>query len=305
MTFSLPDEGTFPCLANDTHGHDINPGCDRDPRSSSPIHMGEDFVDLLCQYPSVVAHVAGHSHVNRVDPHECQSHPGFWEVKSPAIADWPAQSRILELMDNADGTISLFGTMVNHEGDAAAVPDGTPADGLSVDQMASLARTIGFNDFQAGGTTSAAGDPDDRNVELLLDDPRDNPIPPGPGPDGGKKPGDTVYNGRSEGACVTVRRGTKRPNKLIGGRSGDRIIGRGGNDRIRGRGGDDCLNGGAGRDNVSGGPGSDVVKGGGGNDKLATRDGEVDRVNCGGGKRDRVVADKVDVVRGCEKIVRR
>jgi hypothetical protein len=301
MTFSLPDEGTLPCTVNDGHGHDLNPGCERDPRSSSPIRLGEDFVDLLCQYPAVVAHVAGHSHVNRVDPHQCQSHEGFWEVKSPAIADWPTQSRTLEIMDNRDGTLSLFGTMLDHEGAAQSVAPGTPADDLSVEDMASLARTISFNDYQAGGTSNAAGDPDDRNVEMLLDDPRDNPLGP---PSGGKAPGDKVYNGGSEGSCVKLRKGNKKNNVLAGGRGGDRINGGAGNDRIRGRGGDDCLKGQGGHDALSGGPGSDGIKGGAGNDRIAARDGEVDRVNCGKGI-DRAVVDKVDKARGCEKLVRR
>ena len=175
MTFSLPDEGTFPCTVNDSHGHDINPGCDKDPRSSQPIHLGTDFVNLLCQYPNVIAEVAGHSHNNRVDAHPCANHDGFWEIKSPAIADWPTESRLLDIMDNHDGTLSIFGTMLNHEGPATSVPPNTPAAGLGVDQLASLGRTIAFNDFQAGGTSSAYGEPKDRNVELVLDDPRDNP----------------------------------------------------------------------------------------------------------------------------------
>ena len=52
------------------------------------------------------------------------------------------------------------------------MPPDTPAAGLGVDQLASLGRTIAFNDFQAGGTASAYGEPKDRNVELVLDDPR-------------------------------------------------------------------------------------------------------------------------------------
>jgi hemolysin type calcium-binding protein len=300
MTFSLPDEGTFPCLANDAHGHDINPGCDVDPRSSSPIHLGGDFVNLLCQYPNVVAHVAGHSHENRVDPHQCQNHDGFWEIKSPAIADWPTQSRTLDLMDNHDGTLSLFGTMLNHEGAAQSVAPGTPAAGLSVDDMASLARTIAFNDFQAGGTSSAIGQPKDRNVELVLDDPRDNAASAG----GGSASADDFLRGRSEGSCATARVGNSKANRLTGTRNGDRMRGLGGNDRLRGRGGDDCIAGGSGNDTIASGAGSDRIKGGGGEDAIGSRDGEVDKVDCGAGV-DRALIDKVDVARGCESVVRR
>ncbi len=68
LTSQVPDEAAPPCTGvNDSHGHDLNPGCDLDPRSSSPIHLGQDLVDLLHQYPHVIAWVAGHSHVNDIE----------------------------------------------------------------------------------------------------------------------------------------------------------------------------------------------------------------------------------------------
>ena len=39
---------------------------------------------------------------------------GFWNIKTAAEADWPSQSRLLEVMDNHDGTLSIFGTIVDH-----------------------------------------------------------------------------------------------------------------------------------------------------------------------------------------------
>jgi hypothetical protein len=302
MTFSLPDEGTFPCTVNDAHGHDINPGCDKDPRSSQPIHLGDDFINLLCQYPNVIAEVAGHSHNNRVDPHPCTGHDGFWEIKSPAIADWPTESRLIDVMDNHDGTLSLFGTMINHEGPAQSVPAGTPAAGLGVEDLASLGRTISFNDFQAGGTSNAYGQPSDRNVELVLDDPRDNPL--GGGGGGAVNPA-SAFAGHSDGACVTVKRATAQGGPLVGTAGGDKLLGRGGRDSIRGLANDDCLKGRGGADRLKGGLGADIVKGGAGSDRISARDGEVDRIGCGRGRHDRVVADPIDVVLGgCESVLR-
>ena len=43
LTADVPDEVAPPCTAADTHGHDVNPGCDLDPRDSSPIHLGADM----------------------------------------------------------------------------------------------------------------------------------------------------------------------------------------------------------------------------------------------------------------------
>ncbi len=47
------------------------PGCDADPRRSTPIHRGttgaNSVRDLFLRYPNVVAYVAGHTHDNRID----------------------------------------------------------------------------------------------------------------------------------------------------------------------------------------------------------------------------------------------
>lgn len=60
----------------------------------------------------------------------------------------------------------------------------------------------------------------------------------------------------------------------------------------------------AGADEVVPGPGRDDVDGGPGADLIRARDGERDAVRCGPG-RDTVLADRRDVVRGCERVLRR
>lgn len=79
-----------------------------------------------------------------------------------AHVDWPQQSRIVELVDNRDGTISIFGTLVDHAGPASP---GTPAPGAVLD-LASWSRELAFNDPQA--KAKALGEDADRNVELML-----------------------------------------------------------------------------------------------------------------------------------------
>jgi hypothetical protein len=98
--------------------------------------------------------------------------------------------------------------------------------------------------------------------------------------------------------------GTARPDRLTGGAAADTIHGRGGNDRIVGGAGADALYGEAGNDTIVGGAARDRMFGGAGNDRIEAADGQVDRVDCGAG-RDRVVADRNDVVRNCETVVRR
>lgn len=169
LTANLPDELAGPCLINNSYGHDINPGCDRDPRSSSPIKLGADVTNLLLQYKNVIAVVAGHSHNSRVTPIPGPN-GGYWEIKSPAVADWPVQNRVIDVMDNQDGTLSIFGTMADSSG-AVTAPAPANASGFTAEQLASVGRTVAWNDPQAGPNGSG-GQATDRNVELLIEDPR-------------------------------------------------------------------------------------------------------------------------------------
>jgi hypothetical protein len=178
LTANVPDELAPPCTIADPHGHDINPGCDLDPRDSQPIHLGADMEALLHQYPNAIAWVAGHSHVNSIEPHPNPGGDGgFWSIRVAAEADWPQQSRLLELFDNGDGTLSIFGTIIDHASPAGSAAPGTNANNLGVKALASIGRTISYNDRQSGGRACGGGpcgegSVNDRNVELLIDDPR-------------------------------------------------------------------------------------------------------------------------------------
>ncbi|HXR31426.1 MAG TPA: hypothetical protein VN752_09845 [Solirubrobacterales bacterium] len=172
LTADAADELAPLCLLADAHGHDVNPGCDLDPRSSQPIHLQADAVDLLHRFPNAIAWVAGHSHDNVVNPFPNPSGPGgFWSIRVAAEADWPQQSRLLEVFDNHDGTLSIFGTILDHVGQSVAPAPGTAASGMDLNDLASAGRTMSFNDLQSGAPIGE-GQADDRNVELLIDDPR-------------------------------------------------------------------------------------------------------------------------------------
>jgi metallophosphoesterase (TIGR03767 family) len=172
LTADAADELAPLCLLPDAHGHDVNPGCDLDPRSSQPIHLQADMVALLHQFPNAIAWVAGHSHDNVVNPFPNPGGSGgFWSIRVAAEADWPQQSRLLEVFDNHDGTLSIFGTILDHVGQSTAPPPGTPASVMDLNDLASAGRTMSFNDLQSGAP-AGEGQADDRNVELLLDDPR-------------------------------------------------------------------------------------------------------------------------------------
>lgn len=171
---NVPDEVAPACLVNDLHGHDVNPGCDSDPRSSQPVKLGADLQGLLNSYSNVIAYVAGHTHEHKITPFPRPGGPagsGWWGIETASEVDWPVQSRLLEVFDNGNGTLSIFGTAIDHAGPVTAPGTNTVATGLAPDRLAAIGRELAFNDPQAGGATGV-GAPGDRNVELLLDDPR-------------------------------------------------------------------------------------------------------------------------------------
>ena len=92
---------------------------------------------------------------------------------------------------------------------------------------------------------------------------------------------------------------------LSGGSGNDTVNGDKGSDRLSGGKGNDKLSGGSGNDRISGGPGRNKVSGGSGNDTINVRNHKRDIVNCGSGRKDRVVADRGDRLRHCERVKRR
>jgi metallophosphoesterase (TIGR03767 family) len=173
LTANVSDETAPACTTNDSHGHDRNPGCDKDPRASTPIHLGAEVQSLYNTHRHVIAYVAGHTHENKVfacgSASGCPAGANWWEVNTASEIDFPQQSRLIELMDNADGTLSIFGTLLDHSA-AYEVPAAGSASGFTTDQLAAISRTLSFNDPQVNA--GATGEPNDRNVELVVDDPR-------------------------------------------------------------------------------------------------------------------------------------
>ncbi len=173
LTANVSDETAPACTTADSHGHDRNPGCDADPRSSTPIHLGAEVQSLFNTHTHVVAYVTGHTHENKVyacgSASGCPAGANWWELNTASEIDWPQQSRLVELMDNGDGTLSIFGTLLDHSA-TYEVPAAGSATGFTTDQLASISRTLSLNDPQVNA--GATGTSQDRNVELVVDDPR-------------------------------------------------------------------------------------------------------------------------------------
>jgi metallophosphoesterase (TIGR03767 family) len=166
--------------------------------SEYPIHYGQrvdrmnppnpqnvslvTLEELYCEHPNVIAHVAGHEHENFIRHYRCEQDnpptpgPGdFWHVSTAAHIDWPQQSRMIEFIDNGDSpTMSMVLTMLDHAGapnPGNAKPD-LIANGQSGEQvlkLASIARELAYNDYQA--SRGARGGPEDRNAIVVIDRP--------------------------------------------------------------------------------------------------------------------------------------
>jgi metallophosphoesterase (TIGR03767 family) len=168
LTNKAADEDAGDCALRAVFG----PGCDLDPRASKPLHYGQDLERLLLAHPHVVAYVAGHTHENRITAFKRPGGGGFWGIETASEIDWPTQSRLLELMDNRDGTLSIFGTLIDHGAALATPAPGSAAARFDPQTLASIGRELAYNDPQVGIEKGAEGRPIDRNVELLLPDPR-------------------------------------------------------------------------------------------------------------------------------------
>ena len=161
--------------AGKCEGNPPLPGCDADPRNSKPIHRGlagpKTMRDLFAKYPNVIAYVAGHTHDNRITPYFRRG-KGLWEINTASHIDWPQNSRQIDVMDNRDGTLSIFSWVLDQSAKLATPAAGSSATGFSDLDLAAVSRRLALNDPQAGTNNNPAGRPADRNVELLIRDPR-------------------------------------------------------------------------------------------------------------------------------------
>lgn len=83
---------------------------------------GGDVKDLLASYENVILYLVGHAHTNgirKVDPGDKR---GYWELMCASTVDYPMQSRILEVVYDGDGYLSVYVTNVSQN-----APMGSPA----------------------------------------------------------------------------------------------------------------------------------------------------------------------------------
>lgn len=123
------------------------------------------FLALIRRFPNVILWVNGHTHTNRIWAHADSSGRtnGFWEINTAAHIDYPQQSRIIEIIDNGNGVLSITGVMVD-AGDPDLIPTGPPYDTAT---LAALAQELAAND-PATNVPFRLGNVTDLNVELFI-----------------------------------------------------------------------------------------------------------------------------------------
>ena len=135
------------------------------PGADEKLYGAEEFVAMLLEFPVVVGWLNGHTHLNQILAHT-NAKGGFWEITTASCIDFPQQQQVVEIVDNRDGTLSLFTTVLDHASPAV------PGNSGSVADLASRSRELAANDW-AETPLMRRGSPLDRNTELLLPAPFD------------------------------------------------------------------------------------------------------------------------------------
>lgn len=148
-----------------------------DPANPYPRRFGPDMVALFARFPNMVAWVNGHSHENRLLAHRnpWEDGAGFWEINAASCIDFGQHQRTVEVVDNRDGTVSLFTVVVDHLG-----PPDPGTGSFDGRRLSSVSRELSANDpFGDTGLNGKAtpldklGKVEDRNCELLVKAPFD------------------------------------------------------------------------------------------------------------------------------------
>lgn len=146
---------------------------------------GVEFIKTIQRYPNVILWINGHTHRNIITPlyntnnfddclEDCNDenkyqYNGLWEINTCSFVDFPQESRIIEIANNMDGTLSIFGTIIDHLSPPNICKKQCDCN-YTITEMASISRTLSYNNPYDDSKTRG-GLPKDRNVELIINNP--------------------------------------------------------------------------------------------------------------------------------------
>ncbi|MFC3299508.1 hypothetical protein FJV46_14120 [Arthrobacter agilis] len=124
----------------------------------------DEVLSILSRFPNLVLWLNGHEHRHRVEAHpRSDGSGGIWEITTASLIDFPQQSRVIELVDNTDGTLSILATLIDHSSAEDVRHDGPQ----SPTSLAALSLELAAN--RPGlDPRPVMGAAEDQNVELLI-----------------------------------------------------------------------------------------------------------------------------------------
>jgi 3',5'-cyclic AMP phosphodiesterase CpdA len=129
---------------------------------SSPV-TGEQLAATLTASPNVVLHITGHGHANRKKQFDGAAPArGYWELMLASTVDFPMQSRIIELVDEGNGFMTIYLTNLGHN---------SPDDSLAHEGRALAAAKLAFGTIQSPGDVAGfwASDVKAQNLSLRIE----------------------------------------------------------------------------------------------------------------------------------------
>jgi hypothetical protein len=82
----------------------------------------EQLVEVLQGCEGLVLHVTGHGHFNDATLHPASVEHGYWELMLASTVDFPMHSRLIELVDEGNGYLSIYTTNVDHNAPEGSLP---------------------------------------------------------------------------------------------------------------------------------------------------------------------------------------
>ena len=130
----------------------------------------EEIQEMLLKYGQVIAWFAGHEHRHHIRWIGAEEEVrGFWQIETASHADWPQQSRTIEIVRDDAGDIYFGLSVIDHVGGSDYGDACTPIE------MAALSRVVSANVWQKRAELGAShepnwwsGLPSDRNVVLKI-----------------------------------------------------------------------------------------------------------------------------------------
>jgi 3',5'-cyclic AMP phosphodiesterase CpdA len=84
--------------------------------NQSPV-SGAQLAEALASTPGMVLHLTGHGHANRSElqaPIMASPEQGYWELMLASTVDFPMHTRMLEIVDEGTGFLSIYVTNLEH-----------------------------------------------------------------------------------------------------------------------------------------------------------------------------------------------